>query len=140
MAKSWENRSRTSPLPGNIHWCPLDFDHAPVVNLGPKGEGEQMRIKLYKTPGSIAVAKSRALFRVTGRGVHNREFNHRVIKFKKEGLILSAQPSVISNQYLPNKDYDAGTIAIGDTLTVDGVEYIVTARSLADPILVRKES
>lgn len=97
-------------------------------------------VKLHEThKGRIAVAESHALFRVTGKGVHNREFRHRVIKFADGLVLLSAQPIVIAANKVPTEDYDAGTVAIGDTLTVDGREFVVTARDLADPVLVEQK-
>jgi hypothetical protein len=98
-----------------------------------------MNVTLHATPNRVAIAESYATFQVKGKGVHNREFQHRVVKFAKEGLILVAQPSVISSHRVPTKDFQAGTIEIGDTLTVDGKDYIVTARPLANPRLVEVE-
>ncbi len=85
---------------------------------------------------SYVERESQALFRVTGRGVHNPEFQHRVTFYSDGKVLLSAQSTVIALHAIPTSDYRAGTVAIGDTLLVDGTEYVVTARPLADPELV----
>jgi hypothetical protein len=43
---------------------------------------------------------------------------------------------VIAAHAIPTEDYRAGTVTIGDQITVDGTVRVVTARPHADPILI----
>lgn len=82
-------------------------------------------------------AESRELFTVTGPRVRNPSHNHRVLLFDDGHMILAAQPTVIALHADPSKtDVHAGSIALLDTIMVDGVPYVVTPRALADPALI----
>lgn len=95
-----------------------------------------IEIKTYPVVDSKTVLRtSRALFRVTGNGVHNPEFKHRVVFYKSGLIALSAQAGVIADRNLRSTDVDGGTLVIGEHIRIDNAEYAVTARPNADPML-----
>jgi len=90
----------------------------------------------HRIGGTLTDAQSRELFRVRGRGVHNPEFWHRIIRMGSD-LQLMAQPGVISNgRMASDQQFVAAPVHIGSYMLVDGTGYKITARTLADPELV----
>lgn len=73
---------------------------------------------------------------VTGRGVHNRAFNHSVRVYPDGRVKLSAQATVIALHPIGTPHAHLGEVAMGDTVLVDGVPYVITAEVASDPLLV----
>jgi hypothetical protein len=92
-------------------------------------------ITLTATPDRVCDAESVDLFTVTGRGVHNPEYNHRVRRFGNT-LLLSAIPTVISLATRGGPAPTVHAVEIWATVTVDGRTYTITPRPCADPILI----
>ena len=90
---------------------------------------------------SLCTASSEQLFYVTGRGVPNRTFRHQINRYRNdrgctlegEHLHFMAVPGVIS--LAAQAAVETLTVAVDELIKVDGKEYTVTARRMADPIL-----
>lgn len=103
------------------------------------------KVKLVRThPSRIHAAESAEVFEVTGRGVRNREYDHRIRAFigrccdeSRLHLHLSAEAKVISQHVMtPERPVTRLSVAMGGVIHVDYTDYRVCARVAGDPILI----
>lgn len=95
------------------------------------------------------VAESDTAFTVLGRDFPNSSFRYVVREFKQivteagvygeNIIVLSPVPTVIALHATGNERKRADMpMMVGDTIVIDEIEYIVTARLYNEPILIRK--
>jgi hypothetical protein len=105
--------------------------------------------------------ESEGTYSVTGKGVHNRHFPHRVeiwtsrpskvpahegawraptgalVDGPELSFVLNAESMAICANPAMNTPADVGALAIGDTVELEGFgRFVVTAKPLHDPTLI----
>lgn len=102
-----------------------------------------LEIKLSrKLPGSMSVAESAEVFKINGRGLHNRHHDHQVTAFIGRccdtvpvmHLHMSALPVVISRY--PSDPVTRVEISTYDVIKIDYDTYRLMPMRHADPVLI----
>lgn len=103
-----------------------------------------IEMRPVKNPQYGDVATSVAVFYIAGKGVHARHSAHELIRWdftgtqwegrEIGGLRFSALDGMLSDPPPPPRE--THNVQIGQTVTVDGVDYVITALPLDDPILM----